>query len=245
MRYRSDIAASGVGNSGMSRRFMEWLNVKWRPEFVQLRTYANGAGRLWFEVETLGAAWQLIEEDAGLSPVVAEQLKKSVSMAFVEFRGTTTQTRTIMGLNAFGFGVFLFMLVILGILAAAIFEQTLATWVPYGIVNDQPLLTRLADAATARGLITFVFTIGVIALALIIVTANVTSQDGDGVRYERSKEILTSMIAILGTILGFYFGKADSQPGPLPDAGAQTASASGPVAPTIVEAAQAGAASAD
>ncbi|MEM7643755.1 MAG: hypothetical protein AAF366_14660 [Pseudomonadota bacterium] len=198
----------------MARKFTEWLHAKYRADYVRLRAYVTDADHRWDDVEALTDAWRLIDEDVNLAPVAREDMKKLVSLAFVEFKASEPRHRhSFMGLNAFGLGVFLFMTFILMILGVAIFEQIIFSWyAPELDTRDQLLLTRLADVEMARGLITFVFTIGVIALALIIVTANVTSNDGDSIRFERSKEILTSMIAILGTILGFYFGRADSSP---------------------------------
>ncbi|MEM8849048.1 MAG: hypothetical protein AAGE03_03335 [Pseudomonadota bacterium] len=225
----------------MARKFTEWLHAKYRGDYIKLRAYVTGADHRWDDVDDLGEAWRLIEEDTNLAQVSAEDMKRLVSLAFVEFKASEPRHRqSFMGLNAFGLGVFLFMMFILLILGVAIFEQIIFSWyAPELDTQEQLLLTRLADVEMARGLITFVFTIGVIALALIIVTANVTSNDGDSVRFERSKEILTSMVAILGTILGFYFGKADSASPEVPTITAQTPvtaaagqGADGPTTPT-------------
>ncbi len=193
-----------------AKDFFEWLKQDGAVGYAQLLQHAQVSK--WPKTDSLIQAWSLIDQSTSLKAAEKTDLKRDASLAFVEYERSKSGKWTLLGLNGFGFGVFFFVAAIVAILAMAMFE---APW--FGVENytDQtirPLLTRLADVEAARGLITFVFTVGVIALALIIVTANVTANDGDAVRFERSKEILTSLIAIMGTILGFYFGKADSAP---------------------------------
>ena len=191
-----------------SRGFAGWLRQQKDPALGELPKRASGAE--WTSIASLEEALLLIDSETGLSAAERDRLKAQASLAYLRFPRARRASGRVLGLTAFGLGVFLFMASILAILAVAIFEPVMfrGSVDPQGTVP--PLLTRLADIETARGLITFVFTVGVIALALIIVTANVTSNDEEASQFERSKEILTSMIAILGTILGFYFGKADS-----------------------------------
>lgn len=71
---------------------------------------------------------------------------------------------------------------------------------------DIPVLSRLSDPAFARGLITFLISISVIGLAFILVySANEAKEDV----FRRSREIFTGLVAVLGTIVGFYFGSVD------------------------------------
>ncbi len=193
----------------MDQTFYRWLHEKWRAEFTDLRTYVNKNADDWHYVTDMQEGWDLLDADTTLSQTHRQGLRKSLAHAFVAFEGSRTGAPRSLGVNAFGIGVFMFMAAIIAILATAVFEPLVFGWFGVNAAGTPSLLGQLADFNTARGLITFVFTIGVIALALIIVTANVTGADEDGKRFERSKEILTAMIAILGTILGFYFGKAD------------------------------------
>ena len=190
--------------------FFCWLTENQHIGYDKLRAHAEANN--WPRVYSLAQAWGLIGDAAALSDNEKADLKQAAALAYVDFERVRSKNNTFLGLNAFGLGVFLFMAATLGILALAIFEPVFMDASLLGEKSVEPLLTRLADVEAARGLITFVFTVGVIALALIIVTANVTSNDEGGVRFERSKEILTSLIAIMGTILGFYFGKADTEP---------------------------------
>ena len=206
--------------------FFDWLRTTGHGAYPSLARHAEAND--WPVVESLPQAWALIDAAATPDATGKAQLRNEAALAFVSYQSERTPDARLLGLTAFGIGVFLFMAATLGILALAMFDSA---WVRD---PQMPLLARLSDVAAARGLITFVFTVGVIALALIIVTANVTSGDGDSRNFERSKEILTSLIAIMGTIMGFYFGKADDPPAqPTPtqiEAGA-AANANGPPTP--------------
>ena len=81
--------------------------------------------------------------------------------------------------------------------------------VSFALFGNYNIIGRLADAKTARGLITFLFALGTIGTALIITISVFTSNclpNESKERFYRAKEILTILIGILGTIVGFYFG---------------------------------------
>ena len=73
---------------------------------------------------------------------------------------------------------------------------------------------ELADMQTARGLITFVITIGTVAIAIMLSLTAILTRDFER-RIVVGKEILTILVAVLGTIVGFYYGAAakPSEPG--------------------------------
>ncbi|MGO8858202.1 MAG: hypothetical protein ACLQO1_21200 [Steroidobacteraceae bacterium] len=74
---------------------------------------------------------------------------------------------------------------------------------------DKTLLHQLSDTATARGLITFLIAVGTVGIALTL-TIFVVATDADDPtkKFTLGKEVLTSLIGVLGTIVGFYFGAA-------------------------------------
>lgn len=87
----------------------------------------------------------------------------------------------------------------------------------YGIFIKPDFLASLATADQARGLVTFLFAFATIAVVLISVIATFWVPSGEvATRGAAAKDILTILIGIMGTILGFYFGSADRAPVSVP-----------------------------
>ncbi|WP_201838799.1 hypothetical protein [Microvirga zambiensis] len=78
--------------------------------------------------------------------------------------------------------------------------------IAYGIFAGD-FLASLAKPEHARGLITFLFAFSAIAIILVIAIAIfwVKKEEIDD-RFGKAKDLLTIVIGVLGTILGFYFG---------------------------------------
>jgi PASTA domain/Putative Ig domain len=74
--------------------------------------------------------------------------------------------------------------------------------------NDQGFLSSLADKERARGLITFLIAITVVGIAMILSISTLILASGDegDKRFDRGKQVLSVLIGVLGTIVGFYFG---------------------------------------
>jgi hypothetical protein len=61
----------------------------------------------------------------------------------------------------------------------------------------------LGDLDTARGLITFVIAVSTVAIAVLLTLTAIVTRDFDK-RIAVGKEILTVLVGVLGTIVGFY-----------------------------------------
>lgn len=90
----------------------------------------------------------------------------------------------------------------------------------HAFVSESGALARMNDIATARGAITFLFALGTITLAVMLVGSSLfTFIDSDREfkrrkeRFNQGKEILSILIGILGTIVGFYFGAINGSDG--------------------------------
>lgn len=98
---------------------------------------------------------------------------------------------------------------------ALIFVVTLAfvgviIWGAFTI-NDLRLVDPGTNTQTdvARNLITFLVAVAVVAIALLATLTAMVIREME--RFALAKEVLSLMVGILGTIIGFYFGQAASQ----------------------------------
>ena len=88
-------------------------------------------------------------------------------------------------------------------ISAIIFVVGIIVWTT---VRNTEYLKLFANVELARGFITLLFTLGVIATFLIVTAAvlfDITA--GSREKYERAKTILSMLVGIFGTVLGFYF----------------------------------------
>jgi hypothetical protein len=78
--------------------------------------------------------------------------------------------------------------------------------------EKQVFLRTLADKEIARGLITFLIAITTVGIAIILAISTLVLTEGPegDKRFDRGKQVLSVLIGVLGTIVGFYFGAADS-----------------------------------
>ncbi len=73
---------------------------------------------------------------------------------------------------------------------------------------DTVVLSGMARSEFARGLITYLFSVVTIGTAVVLVLAALLS-DGTDVsekRFQHGKEILSLLLGLFGTMVGFYFG---------------------------------------
>lgn len=68
------------------------------------------------------------------------------------------------------------------------------------------MIDRLSDIRYARGLITYIFAVGTIGAVIVLILAALLGKGTTDEKFGRAKDILTVLIGIFGTIIGFYFG---------------------------------------
>jgi hypothetical protein len=81
---------------------------------------------------------------------------------------------------------------------------------------DSGVLSHMADSRFARGLITYLFATVTIGTAILLIVAALTSPvtKEEERRFERGKEVLSLLLGLFGTIVGFYFGSELGTAGP-------------------------------
>jgi hypothetical protein len=100
-----------------------------------------------------------------------------------------------------------FIFSVLGALTLA----SLLTVLTSSAFRGTPLLEELGKFEVARGLITFLIAFTTVGIAIIIVVSTVVLNDSpeNDKRFDRGKQVLSVLIGVLGTIVGFYFAAAN------------------------------------
>jgi hypothetical protein len=83
------------------------------------------------------------------------------------------------------------------------------------------VLTKLQDGPYARGLITYLFSVGTIGAVVVLILAALVlpgTAEERAERFDHAKEVFTLLIGIFGTIIGFYFGAIKAEEESAPDA---------------------------
>ena len=79
----------------------------------------------------------------------------------------------------------------------------------FGVFSPQ-FIAQLANADRARGIITFIFSIATISIFLLVSIAIFWSPVELEGRFTNAKDLLTILVGILGTIMGFYFASSNA-----------------------------------
>jgi hypothetical protein len=74
---------------------------------------------------------------------------------------------------------------------------------------DKGVLAKMSDSTFARGLITYLFAVVTIGTAVVLVVYSLTTAGGgEDQRFNRGKDVLSLLLGVFGTIVGFYFGES-------------------------------------
>jgi hypothetical protein len=94
-----------------------------------------------------------------------------------------------------------------------VFAVLVLGFIGYGLyVSGGRFLLQLQETAVSRGLITFLVAIVTVSMALVLVVWVIASNaDTETVksRFSYAKDVLATLVGILGTVLGFYFGSSE------------------------------------
>lgn len=73
---------------------------------------------------------------------------------------------------------------------------------------DSGVLKGMAEARFARGLITYLFAVVTMGTAILLIVSALTSSstEAEKEKFQRGKEVLSLLLGVFGTIVGFYFG---------------------------------------
>ncbi len=80
----------------------------------------------------------------------------------------------------------------------------------WGLFAKNSIVRELASVDYARGVITFIFAVGTIGIALLLTLGALLGSHTLDV-FAKAKEVLTVLIGVFGTILGFYFGTSTGE----------------------------------
>ena len=103
--------------------------------------------------------------------------------------------------------------VVLIAMAIVIFISVLIHYASMGWDTGH-FLESMANISFARGVITYLFGVGTIGIAVVLLVFALTEKGGPAdARYQHGKEVLSLLLGIFGTIVGFYFGSEAASKG--------------------------------
>jgi hypothetical protein len=212
-----DTEANAPKKAGASSAFGTWL---WctplsLSEITQLRTIASSIGASWpNESNNRSDYLNAVRNAQGIDQAQALQALNSLWSVYELARPQQHDDRHISQLQR----ILTVVIPSLPVLAICALGVGLI-WMFYhafnGAGDGDSLLTKLGSHDTARGLLTFLFGLTTVGIAIIIVIANyLSSGDKDelAARFQQGKDVLTVLIGVFGAILGYYFGADKGTP---------------------------------
>jgi hypothetical protein len=186
--------------------FDTWLGSRpaGEPGIAELQRIRTGLGAAW---PTGGDGWGTYATAIAQSPALADKETALASLETVYRRFAETSA---------GIGVWA---TIAGWVSNVYFWAVLlgggAIFALFGYALEPAMLAALARPEEARGLITFLFGVATVGIALVIVLAvflSTGSKEEIAERFRMGKDVLAVLIGVLGTIIGFYFGTGLASP---------------------------------
>jgi hypothetical protein len=110
-----------------------------------------------------------------------------------------------------------------GSIALFIGALIIAAGLAYGIFFNTSFFNLMAQSDHARGLITFLFSFATIGIVILVAVAVFWMDKAEvEARYGHAKDLISILVGVLGTVIGFYFGMASTCQ-PIPRTSAITA----------------------
>lgn len=183
--------------------FVTWLARQTRPTDPSLADLQGYATAVHWNSDDPAILRQSIETDGALNNAQRVQRAAALGKYFTEWQsrgsgGQQVAVEIIRAVRDNGTALFL------SFFAIAVFV-TLAV----GISNSS-FFSSLAQVDQARGLITFLVAVAAVALVLLA-AINIFWGSVDAVRITAAKDLVTIIMGVLGTILGFYFGSFNGE----------------------------------
>lgn len=182
--------------------YSEWLasqDETSNPDIARLKAFAGSIPDDWPKRTSNPSAYIRAIDEKGADQ--KESLLSSLVETMSEWKKTRVGSLKEALVRAVNDALDNFGLVILSV-AALIISGIIAR----GVFNTE-FLTSISAPEQARGLITFLFSFSTVAIFLLIVVCIFFFKTDDlPKRIDHAKDILSLIIGIFGTILGFYFG---------------------------------------
>ena len=180
--------------------FDAWLSARPAGEFgmADLLQARSDLGAAW---PAGGEGWSAYAVAIAQSPVIADKgrVLASLEAVFRRYRPETPAKGVWATIAGWISNVYFWAVLLGGAIIFALFSFAL----------DKSMLAELAKPEQARGLVTFLFAVATVGIALVIVLAVLLStgtKEDLAERFRMGKDILAVLIGVFGTIVGFYFG---------------------------------------
>jgi hypothetical protein len=195
-----DVLGSILPRGEKMTNFAAWLRTQINPDenTAVLRALADPRGDWPWWTNNLGDYVSVIQ---AANPPNKDNLISIVSMNYGRWLAVQTQSE----------GPLASLSRHIGTLFLGLFGIIVAVAIFYGLFFNQKFFGLMAKVDQARGLITFLFAFATIAIMLLVaITTFWMNKDEVQLRFDKAKDLLTILIGVMGTILGFYFGTINS-----------------------------------